>query len=323
MTTRTRIPVAIALAALFTALVIALLRTGVYGFTVFMVCPSLLGGLAAWALRPRSAGEAAGIGALACAAGACFLLLLGMEGLLCVAMALPLVVPLGALGAWIAYRAEHWKSRARSVAMLALLPPVGLTCDLTAHPPTFVVHTVVQVAAPPERVWKQVIASSNLPQPREWFFRAGIAYPLRAHIEGSGPAATRYCDFTTGELIEPVEAWDEPRLLRFRVTHNPAPMREWSPYGEITPKHLSGYFVSEHGQFRLTALTDGRTSLEATTWYRHGLWPAEYWRWWSDAIIHRIHFHVLAQIKTRAEAERTTLTAAAPFSPHDSMHLRN
>jgi hypothetical protein len=79
-------------------------------------------------------------------------------------------------------------------------------------------------------------------------------------------------------------------------------MNEWSPYGRIIPKHLHGYFVSERGQFRLTPLANGGTRLEGTTWYRHGLWPAEYWRWWSDAIIHRIHLRVLRQIKTMAEA---------------------
>jgi hypothetical protein len=41
--------------------------------------------------------------------------------------------------------------------------------------------------------------------------------------------------------------------------------------------------------------------LEGTTWYRHGLWPAEYWRWWSDAIIHRIHLRVLRHVRMLAE----------------------
>ena len=43
--------------------------------------------------------------------------------------------------------------------------------------------------------------------------------------------------------------------------------------------------VSKRGQFRLTRLANARTLLEGTTWYQHGLWPAEYWRWWADAIV--------------------------------------
>ena len=144
---------------------------------------------------------------------------------------------------------------------------------------------------------------SELPEPHEWYFRAGIAYPQKAGIVGSGEGAVRYCQFSTGPFIEPVEAWDEPRLLRFGVTENPPPMHEWSPYANIAPKHLHGYLVAERGQFQLTELPNRRTLLNATTWYRHGLWPAQYWRLWSDAIIHRIHIRVLNHIRTLAEQD--------------------
>ena len=69
------------------------------------------------------------------------------------------------------------------------------------------------------------------------------------------------------------------------------------------PKHLHGYFMSKEGQFELTRLANGHTLLAGTSWYQHGLWPAEYWRWWSDAIIHRIHLRVLNHIRTLAEQE--------------------
>jgi hypothetical protein len=98
------------------------------------------------------------------------------------------------------------------------------------------------------------------------------------------------------------EEWDEPRLLKFGVTANPAPLNELSPYGNIQPPHLHGYFVSKQGQFLLTALPGGRTRLEGTTWYQHTMWPAAYWHLWSDYIIHKIHLRVLEHI--RAEAER-------------------
>ena len=77
-------------------------------------------------------------------------------------------------------------------------------------------------------------------------------------------------------------------------------MNELTPYGHIDPKHLHGYFVSEHGQFALTELPGGRTRLEGTTWYKHGLWPAAYWQVWSEAIIHRIHLRVLRHIRDEA-----------------------
>jgi hypothetical protein len=187
-----------------------------------------------------------------------------------------------------------------------LLLPLGAGVfgwDTHAQPPVFEVRSAIEIAAPPEEVWKHVVKVSDLPEPREWFFRAGIAYPTRARLEGSGPGAIRYCDFSTGPFVEPIEIWDAPRLLQFRVTENPAPMREWTPYADVLPKHLHGYFISKKGQFLLTPLPGRRTLLEGTTWYQNGLWPAEYWRWWSDAIIHRIHLRVLSHIRTLSERD--------------------
>ena len=55
--------------------------------------------------------------------------------------------------------------------------------------------------------------------------------------------------------------------------------------------------------FKLTPLPGNRTLLEGTTWYQHGLWPTEYWRWWSDAIIHRIHLRVLNHIQMLSQQD--------------------
>ena len=279
-----------------------LLHGGLYGLTIFILFPVLLGGLASWVFRPATAGRAAAFGALAVTAAVCSLLLIGVEGLICIAMALPLAAPLGALGGWMVYHAQASRMATRGgVAMMLMLLPTSITWDAQARPPVFEVRSSIVIAAPPESVWKHVVTFSELPEPQEWFFRAGIAYPKRAHIEGAGVGAVRYCEFSTGPFVEPIEVWDEPRLLRFRVTENPAPMHEWSPYAQVLPKHLHGYLISKQGQFRLTRLPGKRTLLEGTTWYQHGLWPAQYWRWWSDAIIHRIHLRVLNHIRMLAE----------------------
>jgi hypothetical protein len=305
MSTPVRVAVGLALLAVLAFGGVALMHQGVYGLTLFVLAPVFVGGVGAWIARPASAGEASIAGCVASAAALCSILLFRLDGVLCVMMAMPLAVPLGALGGWLVYLGEHETIARRGLTMLLLLPPATLTWDGKARPPVFEVRSSVEIAATPEQVWKHVVTFSELPEPREWYFRAGLAYPRRARIVGSGAGAVRYCEFSTGPFVEPIETWDEPRLLRFRVTENPAPMHEWSPYAQVLPKHLHGYLVSREGQFRLTALTNGHTLLEGTTWYRHGLWPAEYWRWWSDAIIHRIHLRVLRHIQSLAEGDQS------------------
>ena len=84
----------------------------------------------------------------------------------------------------------------------------------------------------------------------------------------------------------------------------PPPLVEWSPYEVLHLPHLENYFVSEQGQFLLTAQSDGSTLLEGTTWYRHNIWPESYWRLWSDFILHQIHLRVLRHIKKEAESKK-------------------
>ncbi len=282
---------------------LALLNSGIYGLTLFVLFPVFLGGLASWVFRPATSRGAVTLGLLTVLAAAFSLLIIGTDGMLCIVMTLPLALPLGAWGSVMVYGAGRSRLPKRTAAILIFLPSASMTWDATARPTVFEVRTAIAIAAPPERVWKHVVTFPDLPEPREWFFRGGLAYPKRARIAGYGAGAIRYCEFSTGPFVEPIEVWDEPRLLRFRVTENPAPMQEWSPYAQIAPKHLYGYLISKQGQFRLTRLANNGTLLEGTTWYQHGLWPAEYWRLWSDAIIHRIHLRVLTHIRTLAEKD--------------------
>jgi Polyketide cyclase / dehydrase and lipid transport len=287
-----------------------LMGSGVYGLALFVVIPIILGGLAECFRRAATWGGAAKIGALAVLVANVALLALGREGLICIAMSIPLTVPLGALGGCFTYAAGRSHVLGNGTSALLLLLPLSagsLGFDLTAKPPVFEVRTSIEIAAAPEQVWKHVVSFSEMPPPEEWFFKAGVAYPERVGIAGSGGGAVRYCEFSTGPFVEPIKIWDEPRLLQFSVTESPASMREWSPYARVAPKHLHGYLISKQGQFRLTPLANGHTLLEGTSWYQHGLWPSQYWRVWSDAIIHRIHLRVLTHIRTLAERDGMTV----------------
>jgi len=269
--------------------------TGVYGLGLFVAAPFCLGLLAAVFRRPASRSEAAGLGALVNVVLLLVLPLFVIEGYICVLMAIPISVPCGAVGGMLGYSI----ARRRTALLLLLAPPGIATTEPALHPeaPLFEVKTSLEINAPPERVWPHVISFPDLPPPSEWYFRAGIAYPVRAHIENS----VRYCEFSTGPFVEPIEVMDAPRLLRFRVIANPEPMRELTPYGHSHPAHLDGYFLSRRGQLRLVPLPGGRTLLEGTTGYQHSLWPAQYWRLWSDAIISRIHLRVLGHIRELSE----------------------
>jgi len=234
-------------------------------------------------------------------------LLFAMEGVICLIMAAPLAFAIGTAGGLVGYfiQKTFWwpEDSARLFCIVLLAAPGAMALESALPPPLplFEVKCTVVVEAPPEKVWRNVVAFSELPPARELLFRLGVAYPVRAEIFGTGVGAVRHCHFSTGPFVEPIEVWDEPRLLKFSVTTNPEPMQEWTPYRKVHPAHLDGYLESKGGQFRLVALEDGRTLLEGTTWYHHHMWPAIYWQAWSDFIIHKIHLRVLNHVKQLSE----------------------
>lgn len=233
----------------------------------------------------------------------------GAEGLICLAMAFPLYVPV-ALIAYFFGKAVFDFTYDRVGPKIIVLLVVGFVGGLHAieyhldpTPPLRKVSSSIAINAAPETVWRNVVEFPEIPEPTEWYFNAGIAYPISATIEGRGPGAIRKCEFTTGPFVEPIEVWDEPRRLQFAVTENPPPMKELSFRSDVDPPHLHGAFVSERGEFVLEETLEGTTILHGNTWYRHDLWPNAYWSQWTNALIHRIHLRVLEHIKVHAERD--------------------
>jgi hypothetical protein len=308
-----------AIAAVLLPLPFALLLTAVstrylqyYGWGLFVGLPFVLPMISVVLYgyrRPRPLVDCLWLGMLWLAVTFGAMLVVALEGMICLVMLLPMAIPVVLLGSAVGYLIQARRVGATETGRLLLVLiaalPAMIGAEAVTHPeaPLYAVHTSVEVNVKPHRVWLHVIRFEPLPAPDDWTVRTGLAYPVRAEIEGQGVGAIRRCVFSTGPFIEPIEVWDEPRLLRFAVTSNPRPMRESNPFGEIHPPHLDGFLVAHRGEFRLTEIADGRTLLEGTTWYQHHLWPAAYWRLWSDAIIHRIHERVLEHIKRSAERE--------------------
>ena len=246
-----------------------------YGLGLFLALPFAMGlsSVLIYCHRePRSLGSCMCVSVLAVALLGLGLVGVALEGVICILMAAPIALAPAMFGGFIGYcihSIQQINSRSAtttlSIFVLSFPSLIGLEHALNLRPQTYEVQSEIIIDAPPEEVWKGFVAFTEIPPPAELLFRSGIAYPIRAEIHGQGTGAVRRCIFSTGAFVEPIEVWNEPRLLRFSVTENPAPLQELSPYGRIEPAHLRGYFVSHKGQFLLTALPNGKTSLTGTT----------------------------------------------------------
>jgi uncharacterized membrane protein YhaH (DUF805 family) len=301
-----------ALATLGVAVLLTLLSVhvlGEYGSALFIGTPFVMGVIAARVVNAQGyrglrTSMVASTICVIVAGGA--LVLFALEGIICLTMAAPLAFGLTLLGAIVGdsmSRGPLTETSSTRSLVIALPLLAALPALTPSQPPVHPVTTSLEINAPPEVVWENVIRFEPLPEPEHWLFKAGIAAPLRARIEGEGVGAVRHCEFTTGAFVEPITVWDPPRHLAFDVTSHPPSMREMGIWPVVHAPHIESAMASQRGEFRLTPLPGGRTLLEGTTWYRLDMAPQVYWTLYSDAVVHQIHHRVLSHIANLSERE--------------------
>ncbi len=277
-----------------------------YGWTVFTLVPFLLGlipTLVFGAVRGISRNQALKIGFATLGIFCATTLLFAIEGIICIIMASPIMALSTLVGSLIGYwLVKNKKANSKQVYSFVLLPVIFISVDSVISTTEYLeVRSSIEINAPIDKVWENIISFGQIDEPEEWIFKTGIAYPTHAEIKGKGVGAIRYCNFTTGSFVEPITVWNEPDLLKFDVQEQPTPMRELNPFWDVHPPHLDGYFQSKRGQFKLTELENGNVKVEGTTWYNIHIHPVEYWDIWSKFILHEIHFRVLKHIKKESE----------------------
>ena len=289
---------------------IAIYAFGTYGWTVFFVIPALIG-----ILPPVIAGsqieitlkESYTLSFLTLGLSVLCLLVFAIEGLVCIAMATPMLIMVVWGGSYLGYklRSKQKINPTNSTVGILILCLGSMGFDYVNDSGSLIpVSTSIIVDAPIQDVWHNVVTFKEIDEPTEWIFKTGISCPTDATIDGTGVGAIRYCNFTTCSFVEPITTWDEPNLLQFDVVEQPIPMNEFNPFWDIQPPHLDGYFLSKKGQFKLTEISDSQTKLEGTTWYKLDIMPQVYWQIWSDFIVHKIHNRVSNHIKIETEKEQ-------------------
>jgi len=291
----------------------ALRFVGVYGLTLFISLPFVMGYLSVLIYSRTQRvefGDVVRLVSFSLLVAGVGITAIAVEGIICILMGAPLAWLIAFFGG-LAAQAIHGRQNSPQVtpstyAAVLFTLPLLLGVEHASPPPVprFQVHTSIEIAAPPDVVWKRIIQFPALPPAKEWPFNFGIAYPIEARLSGEGLTADRECRFSTGSFKEPILAWEPGKHFAFAVAQEPLLMKETSPYKEIHVRHLEDHdFQPERADFVLVPLANGGTRLEGTTTYTNKMWPGAYWRLWTDAIIHRIHYRVFSHVKGLAETD--------------------
>jgi len=292
-------------ALIVAAVLVSAVSFGAYGWGLFVMTPFSVGVTTAYLANRRTdldsrqnqmlVMSATGLGGLA-------LLLLALEGLVCILLIAPLALGLAAVGGAIGRGLARDRNESeRGLMALALLP--ALFALEAAMPPAAAIETreSVDVRAPPEAVWRALTDGAPIVVGPGLVGASGLAYPIRGRLLGSGVGATRIGYFSTGTARERVTRWEPGRALAFAVLSQPPAMEEMSPYRRVHAPHVRGYFATGGTSFTLRRRANGGTRLTVAASHVLRIDPIPYWeplaRWAAKTNARR----VLDDVKAKAE----------------------
>jgi hypothetical protein len=286
------------------AVLVSAVTFGAYGWGLFVMTPFLVGLTTGYLVnRDSDLGgsgtmtlviSAAGLGSLA-------LVVLALEGVLCILMAAPLAIPVTMIGGAIGRRVALARlSRRNPLVSVAMLPMIFML--EAAVPPEAPIATSreIEIAARPGKVWAALTSAEPIRIEPGLTAAAGLAYPISGRLEGEGMGATRIGKFSTGLAREEVTEWKVGRTLAFRVLSQPAAMEEMSPYRRVHAPHVVGYFETGETRFDLSPLPEGRTRLRITAEHHLRIDPAPYWEPIARLAIRENVDRVLEDIREKA-----------------------
>ncbi len=268
-----------------------------YGFVIFCLLPFLTGFSVAAVVCPKAilAASVATVAVLS----ASILIVTGLEGYICVAMAAPIMAIGMAVGANAGYfligRArERQRVGPKHTALLLLLMPVLMAAAEQAERPlrneqrieTFA--TTIHVDASPEETWNALTHIPELSGPKPFLLAIGLPVPTHCSLGEQAVGAERVCGFDQGEITQRITEWQPNSSLRVAITESTLPGRRWLQFID--------------GSYELIPTSTG-TSLTRYSTIGSRLYPRWYWRGLEAWAVTSEHEYVLANIKRIAESK--------------------
>jgi hypothetical protein len=266
-------------------------ETAGYGVTMFIILPVATGFVTACFLRTFAASLLAAL--LSVLIYVTALLFIGLEGIICVFMALPLILAGSGIGALFGLLAlgltrDRFDDRLHAfagpiLAACAVLGSTHLEGSLGTVDRVEDFTTTREFNATPEQMWQALLNVDNVEAPKPFLLQIGLPVPRRCTLEGSGPGAVRICYFDSGIIEEVVTVWDPPHHLGVRITRSTLPGRHWLGFVEAS--------------YEIKQIASGKTLVKRVTTISSKLRPAWYWRVFEDMGVQAEHHYLFASLK--------------------------
>lgn len=231
---------------------------------------------------------------------------LGWEGWICIVMGSIVGLPLAILGGILSGLSQDLNRRRGRRALLlviAFLPGgssivesrLGLPAELKEA------STSIDIAAPRERVWENIVRVRAIREPiTGFFYRMGFPKPIEATLTHEGVGGVRHARFE-GDLVfvETITEWKDLDTLSFAIKADPSATPLTTLDGHVT---VGGrYFDVLQGTYRIEPLEDGRIRLHLSSRFRVSTRFNFYSTEWAGFLMRDIQGSILDVIKRRCE----------------------
>jgi hypothetical protein len=261
-----------------------------YGYSMFIILPLAVGIVIG--CFSRSIWPAALSVLLTLVLGLGLMLIGGLEGVVCILMAFPLLcacalfgVLLAAFISWLVRKSSGPQSH------MVVLPLIGLSMIFAADkvenrfPAGGRVETVATsrtLAATPEEIWQRILSVNEVSGTKPLLLQIGLPVPTSCTMEGSGVGARRVCYFETGMIEEEVTYWEPSRRLDLRIVRSTLPGRHWLQF--------------KGASYELESISTTETRLTRTTTISSLLRPRWYWRFFEEMGIQAEHRYLFDSV---------------------------
>jgi len=261
------------------------------GVTMFLFLPAATGFVTVLTVRYwKAVGISLLIAMTLCLVG---LVLTGLEGILCVAMATPILVIGAMLGAGIGtlVKRRFPTDGNFSMAIIPILAGVSvfgagkIEDRLGTGWRTEIIESTIIVEATPEEVWDAIIEFDDVDGSQPLLMRMGLPIPKSCSMSGFGVGSERTCQFSSGFIRERVTEWNPPHRLELDVEEVQLPGRHWLGFQQAT------YTLERRGA--------DDTKITRTTTVTSTLRPAIYWRFFERLGTETEHDYILNSLKTK------------------------
>jgi hypothetical protein len=244
------------------------------------------------------------------------MVLIGLEGFICLLVLGGPFFILGTLGAFI-YRLIQINREKKSGKLLTLLliPFILSPVEEYVKSPSarFEIQSQVIIAAAPATIWDHIVEVAPI-QDGEYqagFFNAiGIPRPISASVDRQARGGQRTGNFEGGlKFVETITRYAPNQTVAFNIRVDPRSVGD-----KVFDQHVlnGSYFAFVDAAYQLTPLPNGQVKLTLTSGYQLTSKINFYGKFWGDLILKDFQDRLLAVIAQRCEKASPEIVSTTP-----------